>query len=300
MMTYSRHLFVLTRNFVLGAISICALLLVAQTDSDGALTVAESELTDEFKILSELEAQSYQRERYLEIKDELKKSPFTPEHQDLLAQALSKNFIGMPVSSFRQESVSESMDSEPVEEVETIAILDTGLVKNDSFQSYSLDGAFTPFPHIPIMPLDPTDGRVLTETDSEITFRFDVDVETPDEEETPHFFDNLIRDLELVVDLTIDQKNRSMKTASFHLLKPIKQLFLFTFKNFKITYDYEYIDDCGCMAVRTKSAAMGGSLIFVGRFSMQESVTYSDIECEKPLRYLQLNKEPDNVITLMF
>ena len=299
-MTYHQYLYQINRSLLLGVCSFFALSALSQTDSDSALRTEESDQSDEISILSELELQSYQNEQYQKLKDKLKTSSFSSEHQDLIARVLSKSVVGVPVSTYVQESIAEATDADPTEEIERMTILDTGMIENDSARSYSLDGSNTPFPQIAFVPLDPASGQILTESESEIVFRFDVDIEIPEEEEIPNFFANIIRDLELVVDLTIERNTESMQTASIHLLKPLRKLFLFKFKTFKITYDYEFIEDCGCMAVKTMNMDMGGSLIFLGRFFAKATVTYSDIQCEKPRRYIHRDKGADDVFTLMF
>ena len=299
-MTLHRYVYQIKMLLFQGVCSFCALSAFSQTDSDSAIDVEEAEQSTEFEILSEQEIQSYQEEQYGELKNTLEASSLSSEYQDLIATVLSESIVGVPVSTYVQQSVAEGTDTDPTDEIERMTILDTGMIENDGSRSYSLDGSNTPFPHIALVPLDPASGQVLTETDSEIVFRFGVDIKISEEEEIPDFFANMINDLALVVDFTIDRNTQSMQTATFQLLKPLRKLFLFKLKTFKITYNYEFNENCGCLAVKTMNMDMGGSILFLGNFFAKASVTYSDVQCEKPLRYIHLDRHPDQVFSLMF
>ena len=289
------------KSLLLGVCSIGSIFTIAQADSESESTGVHFDQTDQFTILSELEVQSYQKERYEKIKAELNDSPLTLEHQELIAHALGNSVVGAPVSSYRQESFTEGTDVDRTKEIQTLSILDTGMIEEEETIAHSLNGAMTPFSHIAFVPLDPASGQKLAESDSNVTFRFDVDIAIPEDEEMPKFVLNMIRDLKLVADFTIDKDNRSLQSTSIELLKPLRKLFLFKFKTFKITDDYEFNEDCGCIAMSNRNINMEGSVIFMGRFFMRASVIYSDIECEKPLRFLhQESDASDDIFTFMF
>lgn len=288
------------KTLLFGVCLICATSTFAQTESDSELTTIVSELSSEFTVLSEIEVRSRQKERYDQIKDLLKSSSFDSEHQDLIAQALSESAMGVPVSSYRQKSFTEGTDMDPTETTQTFTVRDTGWVEETESSSFSLDGATTPFSNIAFIPLDPASGQILEENDSDFTIRFDVDIEIPEEEGMPEFVTKLVGDLKLAVDFKIDIKNKSLQTATFQLLEPLRKMFLFTFKKFKITYDFEYNENCACLAVDTMNIDMGGSVLFLGRFFMHASVTYSDIQCEQPIRYLIHDRGTDDVFRLLF
>lgn len=289
------------QSLLLVVYSIGAIVVVAQTESNDDVSIAETEISEEFEILNVLELQTHQTERYEKLKEELKKSKFSEEHQDLIAIALSQSVVGAPISTYREESFVEGTDVDPTEEVQTLSILETGMVEDDDSSSYSLNGAMTPFSSIAFFPLEPANGKTLNESDSDITFRFDVVVEVPEDEEAPEFVTNLFKKLKLAVDFTIDKESQSLKTSSFTLLKPFRKLFLFNFKQFNLTYNYEFNEDCGCMTISDRDVRMNGSMLILGKFFMRATVNYSDIECEKPLRYLHRDQGfTDDVLTLMF
>lgn len=294
---YIRHF---VKTLLLGVCLTCALSTFTQAESDSALTNVEPDPSNEFITLNELEVRLRESERYDQFKALLKMSSFTPKHQDLIAQALSKSAMGVPVSTYRQKSLTEGTDMDPTEITRTYTVVDRGIVEDDESRSRSLEWTTTPFSNIAYVPLDAESGQILEENDEEITIRFDVDIEIPDEEEMPEFFTAIIKDLKLVVDFKLDKQNRSLQTASFHLLEPIRKLFLFTFKKFKITPNYEFNEECSCMVVNTMNVEMNGSALIFGRFYMREEVAYSDIQCEKPIRYLIHDRGTDDVFRLLF
>ncbi len=54
----------------------------------------------------------------------------------------------------------------------------------------------------------------------------------------------------------------------------------------RTTFDFEFLENCGCIGVKESSIEVSGSAIFVGRITYSATETYSDIECEAPIRYL--------------
>lgn len=295
---FPHHIF---KTLLLASYSIGAIFVVAQTESSKEASITETDQSEEFEILNVLELQTHQTERYEKLKEELQKSQFSDEHQDLIAIALSQSVVGAPISTYREESFVEATDVDPTEEVQTLSILETGMVEDDDSSSYSLNGAMTPFSSVAFFPLEPANGKILNENDSDITFRFDVILEVPEDEEAPEFVTNMLKKLKLAVDFKIDKESQTLKTSSFTLLKPFRKLFLFNFKQFNLTYNYEFNEDCGCMTISNRDVSMNASVLILGQLFLRATVNYSDIECEKPLRYLHRDQGfSDDVLTLMF
>ena len=120
-----------SKTLLLASFSIGAIFVGAQTESNDEVSIAETEISEEFEILNVLELQTHQTERYEKLKEELKKSQFSDEHQELIATALSQSVVGAPISSYREESFVEGTDVDPTEEVQTLSILETGMVEDD-------------------------------------------------------------------------------------------------------------------------------------------------------------------------
>ena len=222
--------------FVLGVLLGSPLWIVAQTASNDAIESAESDRADKFTVLNELERQSYQEERFELIKEKLAYSPLTMEHQDLLAQALSKLHGGHPVSSCTEKSVHKGSLVEGLDEKQrSIAILDSGSVEIDQTRSAPLNILYSPFRQIPIVSWNFPTGKVLAETDSEITFRFDRDPKSTDDAEREdfelrNFITGILRRMDLVSDITIDKNNRTVLRNSEHLLRSFGKMFIYRVK----------------------------------------------------------------------
>ena len=63
-------------------------------------------------------------------------------------------------------------------------------------------------------------------------------------------------------------------------------MFLFSVKTLKAAYDFGYIEECGCLGVQKRTGEIEGSVIVLGKMVHRTTETYSDIECEEPLRFL--------------
>ncbi|MXZ44581.1 MAG: hypothetical protein F4Z01_06380 [Gammaproteobacteria bacterium] len=283
----------ITEYFACVALTTFACALIAQSSSDLSEFFDQSELPEGFSILSQSEAEEYQKERLEEFKRELQISELSDTHQDLLAHALSTTFKGIPISTFQQVKASEGLHGEPWESTETLVVEDTGRVQDMKFKSRSLSvtGLDTPFSYREGVPVQPESGRVLDETDSEISFRFDVDLDYifSDLRGSPlQFPEGLIQEerIDFVMDITINKEDRYLKRSSLHLAKPLRKMFVFSLKTLEITLDYEFVKECGCSVIHTASYHTDGSIILGGRMFSKRTVTYSDVYCEQPMRYV--------------
>lgn len=267
--------------------------LIAQSSRDLSEFFETSELPEGFSILSPSEAEQYQKERLEEFKSELEVSDLSTTHQDLLAQALSDTFKGIPISTFQLDQVIESEFGDPREISETLVVEDTARVQDMKFKSrsFSVTGFDTPFSYREGVPVLPESGRVLEETESKISFRFDVDVDYlfSDFRGSPfHFPEGFIQEerIDFVMDITINKEDRYLKRSSLHLTKPLRKLFMFSIKTLEITLDYEFVKECGCPGISTASFHTDGSIVLGGRMFSKRTVTFSEVYCEQPMRYV--------------
>ena len=93
--------------FLLGLLAVSALTLYAQSDEDNPQEIRVPEPSEQFTMLTEFELHSHQAKQYAETIEKLNVSRLKTEHQDLIAQALSKAVSGMPIGSFRVSQVME-------------------------------------------------------------------------------------------------------------------------------------------------------------------------------------------------
>lgn len=283
----------ITEYFACVVLTTGAYALVAQSSNDLSEFFEETELPEGYRILNQTEAEKYEKERLEEFKSELEVSELSDTHQDLLAHALSTTFKGIPISTFLQVQAGEGLHGEPWESTETLVVEDTGRVQDMKFKSrsFSLTGFDTPFSYREGVPVQPESGRVLDETDSEISFRFDVDVDYlfSDLRGSPFQFpEGFIQEerIDFVIDLTVNKEDRYLKRSSLHLAKPLRKMFVFSLKTLEITLDYEFVKECGCSVINTASFHTDGSIVLGGRMSSKRTVTYSEVYCEQPMRYV--------------
>lgn len=290
--------------FVCVAFATFTFVLKAQSSSETTDSANSVKLPEGYRILNELEAEAYQKERYEEFKKELALSSLSSEHQDLLAHALSVTYRGILVSSYQ---VDEIVDNELINRIfrtERMSVLETGHIHHVDQESrtHSVTGTNTPFSYREGIPAIPASGRVLEESDSEITFRFKVDVDfiLSDLANSPiQLPEGSIQTerVKLVMDLTVDKNNRHLNYSTLQLRKPLRKLFIFTLNTLEFNLRYEFIEECGGSAIVASGFRTKGSVIFGGRLFSTRVLNYSEIQCEHPFRYVL--PPPDSHVGLL-
>ena len=238
-------------NFLLGLLAISVLACYAQSGEDSAPGIRAPDQSEEFEILNELEVDSHQTELYTEMREKLDASRLKSEHKDLIAQAFSTSVSGMPIGSFGETQVIEQTRTDREEDTNHFAVLETGHVQDleNGSKSYFVDQNGTPFYIDEGMQFDFTRGRVSAQSKSEITFRFTMKIDIPTEDSSVDFLKDLqfLQNIQWATELTIDKNDQTMKSMSLYLVRPIRKMFLFTLKTLRVKYDFEFIEDCGCI-----------------------------------------------------
>ncbi len=224
----------------------------AQASEDINQGISAPELSEEFRLLTESEAQLHRASLYDEVKENLNTSRLKKAHQDLIAEAFSKAMSGVPVGSFQRTDVTEQTDIETKEETGKYVVVETGFVeeKETGRQTYFASTP-TPFNTAHFLPIDFKRGHVSAQNKTDITFRFRTKTELSMADEHHELLDALVaqKNIRWTMDLTIDKDDRTMKRASFYLERPIRKWFLYRVDTIRTIFDFEFIDDCGCMGV---------------------------------------------------
>lgn len=280
-------------HIVCVALTIVTLPLVAQSGSEFTDSLNSLQLPEGYRILNEEEMEGDRKERYEEFKKELSVSSLSAAHQDLLAHTLSTAFKGVLISSYL---VTEIIDNETMDralKTEKMSVLETGRVQHTSneSQSFSLSKKNSPFSYREGIPVDPKSGYILDESDTEITFRFKVDVDftLADLSNSPiQLPEELIQTerVNLVIDLSVNKDDRRLSHSELLLTKPVRRIFIAELKKLSFGFRYEFIEECGCSAVVAFGFRAQGSKIFSGKFFSLRVLNYSDIQCESPFRYV--------------
>ena len=278
---------------VFSFIAVCTVITFAQTDGENSPWGKGFDKEVTFTIMSETERQSYQLEQAKTLKEELASSRLDAEHQHLIAEALSIFYGGVPVGSYREDSVTKSTKTkEFLETFRSISILDNGFVKVEGSNDRPLRWFGTPYDHIiiPLSSWDLSTGRVISKRKSQITFRFDEFTQSSREgeefDEAYETISDFLCGMELVAEITIDKNSRNVFSYSDHLLRSFGKMFVFRVRKFDDVKDYQFVEDCGCMVISNETAEVGASAIFAGRFDEQVNTTYTEMKFEKPLRFV--------------
>ncbi|MXZ54777.1 MAG: hypothetical protein F4227_00760 [Gammaproteobacteria bacterium] len=191
--------------------------------------------------------------------------------------------------SFGRTEVTEQTGSELEECKFKFAVVENGYVENlDTGCKTNVAEAKTPFYIADMLPFAFKRGSVSAQNKTDITFRFRWKTELSLKNTPQEILDAWCaqKNIRWAMELTIDRDNRTLKHASFYLERPIRKWPLYRVDTIRITCDFEFIEDCGCVGVSESSLEVSGSVIFVGRLTQRTSETYSDVECAEPKRYL--------------
>ena len=238
-----------------------------------------------FAVLDTADAiNDYRDQRQKESSESLKRSSLSTEHQELLATAMSKMYLGVPLSSFTYSERQESSEEEPMESTESLVVRDDGRIHHAT-ESISYDlNTNNPFVSLPSVPFNADTGRVLEESGSEVTFGFDVSTEMVGMEDED--FGNFVARMEWIAEVVVNKQDQSPSRFALRLKKPVRQRFLFKLSKIETELHYAYIESCNGYAVHRMDMEMEVSAIFIGRIDEFVESTFTDIECTVPLIHL--------------
>ncbi|MCY3541190.1 MAG: hypothetical protein OXH31_04710 [Gammaproteobacteria bacterium] len=277
------------KNFLFLLLPIVAISLWAQSNEDAIQGIRAPEHSETFRILTESEAHAHHTTLRDQIKEKLSESRLEKEQIDLIADAFSKVMSGVPLGTFQMTEVAEQTDLETDEHTGKFGVLESGYVENlETGSKTHFADASTPFYIEHTLPFDFKRSRITAQSQSEVTFRFVTDTDLKIENAPSELVDALVvqKKMRWAMELTIDKDNRTLKRASFYLDRPIRRRFLYKLDTFRTTFDFEFIEECNCVGVSESSFEVSGSALFVGRITYRATETYSDVECEAPIRYL--------------
>lgn len=284
---------------LLGLALLFCVLTFATTLANGEQTTEEIPVAAEtpFTLMDTEEAISrYRSERHKKIAEGLASSSLSDEHRELLATAMSKMYLGIPVSSFTHMEREESSDlDEPSESTTNLIVSDDGRIQhaNESIV-YNLNST-SPFVSLPLLPFIPATGKVLSESDTEAIFIFDVDMKMMAEAEGDDS-SGMLEKMKLVAELTVGKLDQSPTRFVLRLDKPLRKRFIFKLSKFRMELHYSYIESCSGYAVNQMSMEVNVSVIIAGKMHELMESTFTDIECAQPLRYLLPNEDESNFI----
>lgn len=248
-----------------------------------------------FTLLDTREAiDSYRAERYKKAAGALASSSLKHEHMELVANAISKMFAGVPVSTYTESEREEGSSDESTESTANWIIGDDGRIQRENESIFRQLNSPSPFVVMPSVPFNAASGRVLNESDTEATFVFDVDMKMDADDEGE--FAGMADKMKWVAEVLVDKNEQAPKAFTMKLDKPLRKRFIFKITTLKIEWGYVFNEGCASHIVNRITTEMDGSAIGAGKLHQFTEATYSDIECEQPLRFLLPDDTESNFV----
>ena len=283
-----------SRIFVTLAIFSCILTCTIGLADEEEQTVEASDTMDSyFTRLDTIEAiNAYRDERYTKVAEGLAESKLSEEHQELLANAITEMYLGIPVSSYIHTEREESSREDPKDSSNQWTITEDGRIQHMSESiTYDLNSP-SPFVSLPPIPFEAATGRVLEESDSEATFVFDMAMTmSADADEE---FSGMAKQMKWVAEVMVGKNAQSPMSLVMKLEKPIRKRFLFKLTTMTMELHYSYVESCAGYSVNRLTVQVNGSVIFVGKLDEFAESTFSEIECTQPLVRLVPDQDESN------
>ena len=236
--------------------------------------------------LMDMEAMiAYREKRHATLTEALVESSLSEEHQGLLASAMAKAFVGIPVSSYTEINRSVFKNEEPVENTDNWTVSDFGHIRHETIPTlYSLT-KFNPFNYLPPTPFLPETGTLIEESEKEAKFEFDIDMFKFED-----LGDSGLADypgvFNLIVEVVANKIDQTPNSITIRLKKPLRQRFVFLLNTISMEYHYTFVESCGCSAISQSKTLIDGSMIFIGKIFASSESTFNNIVCEPPLQFL--------------
>lgn len=251
---------------------------------------SEDESGGTWTLLDTAEAtDAYRSKRHRLAVEGLAPLPLSAAHRALLANAVAKMYSGTPVSSFSVMTREELPDEEPSESTSNWLIDETGRIRNANETAKKEQIPAGPFQEIPPVPVVVSNASIVGESDSAVTFSFDV----PKEDAELRLDSNAMETLEVFhkgtwsQEITVDKVDQApIRFVAMKLAKPVRKRFVYKFDTMKLEYHFSYKENCGVHAVSKSTFEMRGSVIGMGKLLVSKETKFTDIECEEPLRFL--------------
>lgn len=229
---------------------------------------------------------SYRTERKAELEESLELSSLSAEHQDLIANALAKAFVGIPLSSYTETSRHEQLKEATTESSDNWTIKEDGRMHHEVVPFFP--GTLmteSPFVFLHPVPFLPETGTLLESTANKVTFEFDADSSKIDNIGESALFDFPLQS-SLIFEVIVDKKEQTPNRITLKLKEPIRLPMIFAIKTVSLQYDYSFVENCDCFAISRRKTHVDASMIFVGRVFVSDESTYDNIVCDQPLQFL--------------
>ena len=253
------------------------------SDSQSAQT--ENSKDDTFTIMDDEAMSTYREQRRDVLVEALAHSKLSADQQELLANAMAKIYVGIPVSSYTHTTRFNSLQDEPIESTVTSTVSVAGHIQQENASYTQNLDADSPFTYFPPAPFLPETGKLLTESTSTAKFVFDFDLPVENDSEDD-MLSELSEKMNWVIEITVNKTDHAPELVVIKLEKPVRKRFLFKLTTLSFELHYSFIESCSCFAVSELNTEMKGSAIIVGRMHESSEKIYTNITCEQPLQFL--------------
>ncbi|MCY3541279.1 MAG: hypothetical protein OXH31_05155 [Gammaproteobacteria bacterium] len=254
------------------------------------LSLVTRELLYGHAYMNTFEKEKFQEKRYQEVLSELKLTALTPADQELLAQAFSKLYVGVPLSNYTYADVVKGEFSNKNEWVGNWEIVPDGAHKlqverPDGFRpSKPLYSATSPFIYFPAVPFSLMDGTTSKQSETMTTFTFPLDRQLF--AEAPSLIRWVTELTDWMIEFTVDKQKQTPLAIKIRLAEPVRKRGRYSFDRVDVNMSFTYIESCEVHARTSLSIKINGRVFSVGKVEEEITDTYSNIVCDRPLVYL--------------
>lgn len=258
------------------------------------LTFVTKELQYGEKAIGVREKEEFQEKKYKHVLSELKRSSLKPADSELLAKALSKLYAGVPLCTYTYSDEVTGELFEENSEVGKWTVVPSGTHRFRSELPVArelrkpLNTSMSPFIYVPGIPFRVTEGAILNETDTLVTFSFPLDHQLF-EQTHPRirsWIRFLIQHTDWRVKVSVDKEQQTPHMIKIGLAEPVRKRMRYNFDKFEISMKFAGTEDCECHALTSLSIRIEGWVFSLGKVEEEKTDTYSNIVCDRPLVYL--------------
>lgn len=266
-------------------------------EEEAKVTLSVNSKGEKFTTMNVEMLNAYRDERYTAVVESLTASELSQQHQQLVANAMAKAYLGVSVGSFTETSILGFDDEKSPSTTINWEVSEDGQIAgvNDA----SVGGLFhlSPFMALPPTPFIPKTGKLVEETDTTAKFVFELeklkDLGNEDIENA-----ELSKKFDWLIEITVNKADQSPKVIAMSLEHPARESSDPGLEQLNVEVHYQYVKSCDCFAASKFEATIA---LFV-----EESVstlttietTFSNVECAQPLQFLL--PELDETVFLPF
>lgn len=259
----------------------------AQDNTEGIVDTLSNAMGESFTVMDVDAMLTYRAERQAELEESLELSSLSVAHQEIIANAMAKLFVGIPLSSYTENSRDEQLQEETSEDADNWTIKADGHLHYEALQFFPRRlTTGTPFVFFHPVPFRPETGVLADSTDTDVIFEFDADPSKIDATIGDGVLANFPMRSRLIVELIADKNNQTPKRITIKLPKPIRIPLILAIKKVSLQYDFSFIESCRCFAINRMKTQLDASLIFRGRELESNESTYTNFVCDQPLQFL--------------